>query len=58
MVIGDRVQLKIKDKWIKGTIICIYAVPKDWSLVDIELDNGDILRGISTQDIVEAQDDN
>lgn len=51
MVIGDRVKVKVGDEWQEGEIICVYAVPKDWSLLDIELDNGDILRGVSSQDV-------
>lgn len=51
MVLGDRVKLKVDNEWKEGVIICIYAIPKDWSLLDIELDNGDVLRGISSQDV-------
>lgn len=47
MQIGDRV--KIKDIEEEATIICVYAVPKDWDLVDVQFDNGDIMRGVSTE---------
>lgn len=47
MQVGERV--KIKDYKDEATIICVYAVPKDWDLVDVEFDNGDILRGVSTE---------
>lgn len=49
MKIGQRVKIKgIKEE---GTIICVYAVPKDWDLVDVQFDNGDIMRGVSTENI-------
>lgn len=47
MQVGERV--KIKDYKEEATIICVYAVPKDWDLVDVQFDNGDILRGVSTK---------
>ena len=47
MKVGDRVKVKGIEE--EGTIICIYAVPKDWDLVDIQFDNGDIMRGVSTE---------
>lgn len=49
MKVGDRVKIKINKEWQEGTIICVYAVPKDWDLVDIQFDNGDIMRGVSTE---------
>ncbi len=51
MIVGDEVKIKIKDEWQEGIIICVYTYPEDWSLVDIELFNGDILRGISSREL-------
>ncbi len=49
MEIGQRVKIKINNEWKEATIICVYAVPKDWDLVDLQFDNDDIMRGVSTE---------
>lgn len=49
--VGDHVKTKINGVWYEGEIICVYAVPKDWDLVDIRLNNGDVARGVSTKDV-------
>ena len=51
MVIGDRVKFKLNDKWTEGEIVNIYAIPKDWCLFDIELDNGEIIRGFDSREV-------
>lgn len=47
MEIGQRVKMKGFEE--AGTIICIYALPEDYDLVDIEFDDGGLARGISTE---------
>lgn len=54
MGIGQKV--KVKGIEAVGTIVCVYAVPKDWDLVDIQFDNGDVMHGVSTE-IVTLVDD-
>lgn len=49
--IGKEVTISRDGKLIKGTITCIYAVPKDWDLIDLQTDDG-ILYGVSTEEIV------
>ena len=49
--IGKRVILNHDGKTIEGTIICIYAVPKNWDLIDVQTEDG-ILHGVSTEEIV------
>lgn len=51
MKVGDRVKIKINKEWREATIICLYAVPKNWDLADVQFNNGDIVRGISTKDL-------
>ncbi len=49
--IGQKVTILRDGKNISGTIVCIYAVPKDWDLIDIQTDDG-LLLGVSTEEIV------
>lgn len=51
MIVGDQIRIKVKNQWQEGIIICVYTFPDDWSLVDIELNNGDILRGVSSREL-------
>lgn len=54
MNIGDRVKVKIDEVWKEGEIICVYAVPNDYDLVDILLDDGQYAKGISTKDVFDV----
>ena len=49
--IGQEVTIRHDGKSIVGTITCIYAVPKDYDLVDIQTAD-ELLLGISTEEIV------
>ena len=48
--IGDRVSFENDGVRTEGEIVCIYAVPKDYDLVDIQTEGG-VVRGISTNDL-------
>jgi hypothetical protein len=47
MNLGDRVSFDFNDETLTGTIVNIYVVPKDYNLVDIDVD-GVIYYGIQT----------
>lgn len=51
MNVGDRVKIKLNGVWYEGTIICVYVVPKDYNLVDVELEHGETIKGVSTKDL-------
>ena len=51
MRLGELVKFNHDGETLEGTIVNIYAVPKDYDLVDIEVD-GEIYHGISTEEIV------
>lgn len=51
MNIGDRVKLKVNEEWQEGVIICVYAIPDDWSLLDIRLDNNEVIHGVNSRDV-------
>lgn len=49
MNVGDRVKFQTEDGvWLEGTIVNVYVVPKDYNLVDIDVD-GIIHYGIETE---------
>jgi hypothetical protein len=47
MNLGDEVIFKVNGETLTGTIVNIYVVPKDYNLVDINVD-GTIYKGIET----------
>lgn len=47
MNLGDVVQFQVDGQTLTGTIVNIYVVPKDYNLVDIDVD-GVIYKGIET----------
>lgn len=47
MNLGDIVQFKINNETLTGTIVNVYIVPKDYNLVDIDVE-GTIYKGIET----------
>ena len=57
MKVGDKVKIKINDELKEATIVCVYAVPKDWDLVDLQFDNGDMMRGVSTELLTLSQNE-
>lgn len=38
MEIGQKVKIKIGDEWKQGVVTCLYALPKDYDLADVEVD--------------------
>lgn len=56
MRIGDHVKFVRDGKTLEGEIANIYAVPKDYDLVDIVVD-GETYYGISTEDIMQLKND-
>ena len=52
MRIGERVTFKTEDgKTEEGEIVCVYAIPNDYDLIDILTENG-IVHGVSTENVV------
>lgn len=47
MNLGDIVTFKVDDETLTGTIVNVYVVPKDYNLVDIDVD-GTIYKGIES----------
>lgn len=47
MYLGQWVRFQVDNEWLEGVIVNIYVVPKDYNLVDIDV-NGTIYRGIQT----------
>lgn len=53
MNLGDVVAFNIDGQTLTGTIVNIYVVPKDYNLVDINVD-GVIYKGIQTDELTLA----
>ncbi len=54
MNLGDNVQFKVNNQTLTGSIVNIYAVPKDYDLVDIAVNTNDDIRiyyGIPTNEV-------
>lgn len=50
MTLGDRVTFKVNNETLTGIIVNIYVVPKDYNLVDVDV-NGTIYYGIETSEV-------
>lgn len=53
MNLGDVVTFNVDGQTLTGTIVNIYVVPKDYNLVDIDVD-GVIYKGIQTDELTIA----
>lgn len=53
MNLGDVVTFNVDGQSLTGTIVNIYVVPKDYNLVDIDVD-GVIYKGIQTDELTIA----
>ncbi len=49
--VGKQVRLNHDGKIVEGEIVCIYVMPSNYDLIDVQTEDG-LLQGVSTEEII------